>query len=51
MDKKDLSQNCDFDDDKIKNDCWSCKYFLFPIGCMYWEDKEQEKDENNKTES
>lgn len=30
VDKKDLSQNCDFDDDSGKNDCWHCKYFLFP---------------------
>lgn len=44
MNKKDLSQNCDFDDDSAKNDCWHCKYFLFPIGCMYWEDKGQEKE-------
>lgn len=38
VEKKDLSQNCDFDDDSGKNDCWHCKYFLFPIGCMYGED-------------
>ena len=37
MNKKDLSQNCNFDDDSGKNDCWHCKYFLFPIGCMYGE--------------
>ena len=41
VDKKDLSQNCDFDDDSGKNDCWNCEYFLFPIGCMYGEDGEQ----------
>ena len=34
-DKKDYSQNCDFDDDSDKNDCWGCIHFLFPIGCMY----------------
>ena len=38
MDKKDLSLNCDFDDDSVKNDCENCIHFLFPIGCMYWED-------------
>lgn len=38
MDKKDLSQNCDFDDDSDKNDCWHCIHFLFPLGCMYGED-------------
>lgn len=38
MDKKDYSQNCDFDDDSGKNDCWHCIHFLFPIGCMYGED-------------
>ena len=42
MDKKDLSQNCDFDDDSGKNDCWHCQYFLFPIGCMYGEDEDRE---------
>lgn len=38
VNKKDLSQNCDFDDDSGKNDCWHCIHFLFPIGCMYGED-------------
>ena len=38
MDKKDLSQNCDFDDDSGKNNCWHCIHFLFPLGCMYGED-------------
>lgn len=42
MNKKDLSQNCDFDDDSGKNDCWHCEYFLFPIGCMYGEDEDIE---------
>lgn len=40
MDKKDYSQNCDFDDDSGKNDCWYCIHFLFPIGCMYGEDRD-----------
>ena len=38
MDKKDLSLNCDFDDDNYNNDCENCVHFLFPIGCMYGED-------------
>ena len=39
MDKGDLLQNFDFDDSG-KNDCRHCKkYFLFPIGCMYGEEK------------
>lgn len=40
MEKKDLSQNCDFDDDSGKNDCWHCIHFLFPLGCMYGEEAE-----------
>lgn len=42
VEKKDLSQNCDFDDDSDKNDCWHCIHFLFPIGCMYFEDGDTE---------
>lgn len=41
-DKKDLSQNCDKDDENKNNDCWNCSYFLFPIGCMFYEEKENE---------
>ena len=37
--KVDYSQNCDFDDNSGKNDCWNCIHFLFPIGCMYGEDR------------
>lgn len=37
-DKKDLSANCDKDDDNLENDCWNCTYFCFPIGCMYYEE-------------
>lgn len=43
MDKKDLSQNCDFDDENDKNDCWRCIYFLFPIGCIYGEDTDNSR--------
>ena len=46
--KKDLSQNCDFDDDSGKNDCWHCIYFLFPIGCMYGENNEFESYKEEK---
>ena len=47
--KSDLSQNCNFDDDSSKNDCWHCIHFLFPIGCMYWE--EQYEQTNSKESS
>lgn len=40
-DKKDLSQNCDKDDENMNNDCWSCSYFLFPIGCMFYEEEDE----------
>ena len=37
--KKDFSENCDLNDENVSNDCWSCQYFLFPIGCMYGEEE------------
>lgn len=39
-DRKDLSKNCDKDNENMNNECWNCIYFWFPIGCMYYEDKE-----------
>lgn len=41
-DKKDLSHTCDMNDDNMENDCWHCVYFLFPIGCMYGEERNEE---------
>lgn len=48
--KRDLSKDCDFDDDSGKNDCFGCIYFLFPIGCMYWEDEDEQKNTEKDTE-
>lgn len=31
--KRDYSTECTHDDDNDKR-CWSCKHFVFPIGCM-----------------
>lgn len=39
--RKDLSANCDKDDENVKNDCWHCSYFLFPIGCMFYENMKE----------
>ena len=36
-DKIDLSVNCNFDDDDADNNCFGCIHFVFPIGCMYFE--------------
>ena len=41
--KKDYSQDCDKDDENMENDCWNCNYFCFPIGCMFYEDYEEEQ--------
>jgi hypothetical protein len=48
VNKKDYSQNCDFDDDSGKNDCWHCIHFLFPIGCMYGEDEDIKMPHNRR---
>lgn len=31
---KDRSKRCDGNDDNLKNKCWYCIYFCFPVGCM-----------------
>lgn len=41
--KKDYSQGCDKDDENINNDCWNCSYFCFPIGCMFYEEENEEQ--------
>ena len=48
---KDLSNECDFDDDNLDNDCTHCKYFLFPIGCMYFETFSEEEKDNGNTKN
>lgn len=49
MTKTDNSKNCNFDDDDMNNDCEHCVYFLFPIGCMYYdEDVVKMRSENEK---
>lgn len=45
--KKDLSMRCDKDDENLKNNCLSCSYFCFPIGCMFYEGTENT--ENTET--
>lgn len=42
--RKDYSNLCDFNDDNKQNPCWDCEYFCFPIGCMYYESKREEKE-------
>ena len=42
-DRKDLSQNCDKDDENMNNACWSCSYFCFPIDCMFYEEENEEQ--------
>lgn len=37
VDKKDLSEGCNKDDEDQNNNCWDCSYFCFPVGCMYYE--------------
>ena len=37
--KLDYSKTCNKNDEDQNNPCWSCNYFLFPIGCMFYEDK------------
>lgn len=49
-DRRDLSQGCNFDDESEQNDCWHCTYFLFPIGCMYGEDEDEQKNTEKDAE-
>ena len=42
--KQDYSENCNFDDEDMNNDCFRCCYFCFPIGCMYHEVNSKEED-------
>lgn len=44
LDRKDYSSECTMDDDHDEH-CWSCTYFVFPIGCMKGEEELLEKDE------
>ena len=46
--KKDYSNICTMDDEDMNNPCWECQYFLFPIGCMKWEEEHnwEEEEEN-----
>jgi hypothetical protein len=44
-DKKDLSCNCNFDDNDMDNNCFGCIHFVFPIGCMYFENYDYEENE------
>ena len=37
--KRDYSLTYDHDSDS-DDQCWECKYFLFPIGCMYGKNEE-----------
>ena len=46
--KRDLSKGCNFDDDSDINDCFNCIYFLFPIGCMYGEDMNEQENKKEK---
>lgn len=43
-DKKDLSINCNFDDDDVDNNCFGCIHFAFPIGCIYFENYDYEEE-------
>ena len=45
IDKIDLSCNCNFDDDDMDNNCFGCIHFVFPIGCMYFENYDYEEDD------
>lgn len=36
--KQDFSKQCNMNDDDIRNNCWNCIYFCFPIGCMLGEE-------------
>lgn len=38
---KDYSSTCSMNDDDLSNPCIECKYFCFPIGCMYGVDIEE----------
>ena len=46
--KRDYSISCDKDDENLRNNCWNCTRFCFPIGCMYYEDLENEGLVNEK---
>lgn len=47
-DKPDFSHTCTMNDDTDPN-CWECRYFIFPIGCMLHE-KEQSVDNEEGAE-
>lgn len=38
LEKCDFSNECDKNDENMKNPCWDCNYFCFPIGCMLGEE-------------
>ena len=42
-DKIDNSINCNFNDEDINNNCFKCIHFIFPIGCMFYEDIKEEE--------
>ena len=44
FDKQDFSRTCTMNDDKDPN-CWKCRNFIFPIGCMLSEKNEQYDEE------
>ena len=48
MNKTNYSKNCNKNDEDMNNPCWSCTEFLFPIGCMYYENIEGDNNEKKE---
>lgn len=47
-DRSDYSCICNKNDEDLNNPCWRCIYFIFPIGCMFYECIEEEKNSTIK---